>query len=66
VSKRLEIATVFGAPRRAWHAAVAAFAAGVLDPGLLVTHELDLAAAGDAFELLTCRDPSVGKVLLRP
>lgn len=66
VTKRLDIATVFGAPREAWTAAVVAFGAGTLDPGLLVTHELDLGDASAALDLVRSRAPRTGKVLLRP
>ena len=35
-------------------------------PGVLVTHELPLEDARHALELIARRDPTVGKVLLRP
>jgi threonine dehydrogenase-like Zn-dependent dehydrogenase len=60
VGKRLEIHSVFGAPRRAWAAAVTAFEEGVLDPAVLVTHELDLGEAAHALTLLSCGDADVG------
>jgi hypothetical protein len=44
---------------------VAAFTSGVLVPGVLVTHELQLEAALDALALLSSGSPEVGKVLLR-
>jgi 2-desacetyl-2-hydroxyethyl bacteriochlorophyllide A dehydrogenase len=66
VMKRVEIHTVFGAPSSAWRAAVEAFAAGTIDPGVLVTNEFDLADAGKALALLSARSPGVGKILLRP
>jgi 2-desacetyl-2-hydroxyethyl bacteriochlorophyllide A dehydrogenase len=66
LTKRIELHTVFGAPSAAWRHAVDAFRSGVLDPGILVTHELDLDDAATAFELLGHRDPAVGKILLRP
>ena len=66
VAKQLEVRTVFGAPSAAWSRAVDAFAQGVLDPGLLVTHEVPLEDARHALELIARRDPTVGKVLLRP
>ncbi|HET9142800.1 zinc-binding dehydrogenase, partial [Actinophytocola sp.] len=58
--------TVFGAPPRAWTHAVRAFAAGALDPAVLITHEVRLDDAAEAFRLLA--DPAAGavKVLLRP
>jgi threonine dehydrogenase-like Zn-dependent dehydrogenase len=58
--------TVFGAPSRAWSHAVRAFASGALDPAAVITHELPLAEAPAAFDLLA--DPAAGavKVLLRP
>jgi len=66
VAKRLEVRTVFGAPHRSWDVAVRAFRDGTIDPGLLVTHELPLEQADYALELVARRDPTVGKVLLRP
>jgi 2-desacetyl-2-hydroxyethyl bacteriochlorophyllide A dehydrogenase len=66
VAKRLTISTVFGATQDAWRDAVAAFAADRLDPGVLVTHELDLDDAAHALDLVAGRRPGVGKVLLRP
>jgi 2-desacetyl-2-hydroxyethyl bacteriochlorophyllide A dehydrogenase len=63
---QVSVLPVFGAPSRAWSHAVRAFASGVLDPGAVITHELPLAEAPAAFDLLA--DPSAGavKVLLRP
>ena len=66
VAARVDVSTVFGAPRQAWRDAVRAFDEGLLDPGLLVTHELDLADAAAALRLLTAPDDHTGKVLLRP
>jgi 2-desacetyl-2-hydroxyethyl bacteriochlorophyllide A dehydrogenase len=66
VSKRLEVASVFGASRGAWIDAVDAFKDQRLDPGLLVTHELGLDEAADALDLVARRPRGVGKVLLRP
>ena len=66
VSRRATVATVFGAPRRAWQAAVAAFDAGALDPGLLVTHTVDLADIDAGLRLVASRDGAVGKVLVSP
>lgn len=65
ISRRIEVRPVFGAPSAAWSAAVDAFAAGVLDPGVLVTHEFELDAAGDALSLLASGSADVGKVVLR-
>ncbi|MGE0685136.1 MAG: zinc-binding dehydrogenase [Dehalococcoidia bacterium] len=65
VSKRVEIQTVFGAPRIAWKAAVDAFTGGQLNLGILVTREFDLSEAGRALNLLQ-NSSSVGKILLRP
>lgn len=60
------IHTVFGAPPRAWTHAVRAFAAGVLNPGLLVTHEVTLDDAAEAFRILAEERGKVLKVLLHP
>ncbi|MBN0044771.1 alcohol dehydrogenase catalytic domain-containing protein [Streptomyces actuosus] len=66
VVRQLEVRTVFGAPPGAWAHAVRFFAAGLLDPLPLVTHELPLAAFSRAVELVGSGDPKVGKVLVRP
>lgn len=65
VSARIDVSTVFGASKQAWRDAVKAFNDDVLDPGLLVTHELELADAAEALRLLNSDKPT-GKVLLRP
>ncbi|GAA4584692.1 alcohol dehydrogenase catalytic domain-containing protein [Streptomyces violaceoruber] len=64
--RQLEVHTVFGAPPDAWAHTVRVFAAGLLDPRPLVTHELPLAEFSEAIELVGSGDPKVGKVLLRP
>ncbi|MEV5481870.1 MULTISPECIES: zinc-dependent alcohol dehydrogenase [Streptomyces] len=66
VVRQLEVHTVFGAPPAAWAHAVRAFAAGLLSPLPLVTHELSLAEFERAIELVGSGDPDVGKVLLHP
>ncbi|MFF8229887.1 zinc-dependent alcohol dehydrogenase [Streptomyces caelestis] len=66
VVRQLEVHTVFGAPPDAWAHTVRVFAAGLLDPLPLVTHELPLAEFPQAIELVGAGDPKVGKVLLRP
>ncbi|MFF8030725.1 MULTISPECIES: zinc-binding dehydrogenase [unclassified Streptomyces] len=66
VVRQLEVHTVFGAPPDAWAHTVRVFAAGLLDPAPLVTHELPLAEFPEAIELVGSGDPKVGKVLLRP
>ncbi|MEU7379738.1 alcohol dehydrogenase catalytic domain-containing protein [Streptomyces sp. NPDC042207] len=66
VVRQLEVHTVFGAPPDAWAHTVRVFAAGLLDPVPLVTHELPLAEFPHAIELVGAGDPKVGKVLLRP
>ncbi|MFE5395474.1 zinc-binding dehydrogenase [Streptomyces sp. NPDC056568] len=66
VVRQLEVHTVFGAPPDAWAHTVRVFAAGLLDPGPLVTHELPLDGFAEAIELVGSGDPKVGKVLLRP
>ncbi|MFF4860258.1 zinc-dependent alcohol dehydrogenase [Streptomyces sp. NPDC002405] len=66
VVRQLEVHTVFGAPPHAWAHTVRVFAAGLLDPLPLVTHELPLAEFSHAIDLVGAGDPKVGKVLLRP
>ncbi|MFC9057330.1 dehydrogenase, partial [Streptomyces sp. NPDC057074] len=66
VVRQLEVHTVFGAPPDAWAHTVRVFAAGLLDPRPLVTHELPLDGFPEAIELVGSGDPKVGKVLLRP
>ena len=65
VTGAITVFNVFGAPSRAWLHTVRAFAAGLLDPRPLITHELPLAEVREAFRLMT-EDPSAGKILLRP
>ena len=65
LTKRIELRTVFGAPRSAWLDAIKAFELGHLDPGQLVTHELPMTDAAAAVDLVAGRRPDVGKVLLR-
>ncbi|HEX5407558.1 MAG TPA: alcohol dehydrogenase catalytic domain-containing protein [Pseudonocardiaceae bacterium] len=62
----LTLHSVFGASSDAWQHAVRAFAAGVLRPGLLVTHEIALDDVADAFQVLAEERDSVVKVLLKP
>jgi 2-desacetyl-2-hydroxyethyl bacteriochlorophyllide A dehydrogenase len=66
VVNQVTVYTVFGAPSRAWSHAVRAFVSGVLDPTMLITHEVELDDVTEAFRLLA--DPAAGavKVLLRP
>lgn len=66
ITKHLTLHTVFGAPPRAWVHAVRAFAAGILNPAVLVTHEFALEDADKAVRTLAERDANVGKVLLHP
>jgi threonine dehydrogenase-like Zn-dependent dehydrogenase len=66
VVRQLEVHTVFGAPPHAWAHTVRVFAAGLLDPLPLVTHDLPLAEFARAIELVGSGDPKVGKVLLHP
>lgn len=63
---QLTVRSVFGASPAAWSYAVRAFGTGLLDPAPLITHELPLAAFGEAIGLVGGSDPAVGKVLLRP
>jgi len=66
VTKRLEVHTVFGGTTAGWERAVQAFSQYQLNPALLVSHELSLADAIDAVELLRSREPGTLKILLRP
>jgi 2-desacetyl-2-hydroxyethyl bacteriochlorophyllide A dehydrogenase len=65
VTHAATVFNVFGAPSRAWVHTVRAFAAGLLDPTPLITHELSLAEIQEAFRLMTS-EPGVGKILLLP
>lgn len=60
----ITVHTVFGAPARAWTHAVRAFANGLIDPALLVTHEIPLDDADRAFRVLEEEPSSAVKVLL--
>lgn len=62
----LTVHSVFGASSNAWQHAVRAFAAGVLRPDLLVTHEIALDDVAEAFRVLTEERGRVVKVLLKP
>jgi 2-desacetyl-2-hydroxyethyl bacteriochlorophyllide A dehydrogenase len=66
VERQLTVTSVFGAPSAAWTHAVRVFAAGLLDLGSLVTHELPLEAYPDAVALLGQGGEDVGKIILRP
>ena len=66
VTQAVTVFNVFGAPSRAWVHTVRAFAAGLLDPAPLITHELPLSEIREAFRVMTSEDPAVGKILLRP
>jgi threonine dehydrogenase-like Zn-dependent dehydrogenase len=65
VTQAVSVFNVFGAPSRAWVHTVRAFAAGLLDPTPLITHELRLSEIEEAFRVMSS-DPAVGKILLRP
>ncbi|MDA0160088.1 alcohol dehydrogenase catalytic domain-containing protein [Solirubrobacter ginsenosidimutans] len=65
VTQAVSVFNVFGAPSRAWVHTVRAFAAGLLDPVPLVTHELPLSEIREAFRVMAS-EPGVGKILLRP
>lgn len=60
VASAVTVHTVFGASSAAWSHAVRAFAAGILDPAPLITHEFPLEQAEAALSTLG------GKVLLHP
>ena len=66
VTQAVSVFNVFGAPSRAWVHTVRAFAAGLLDPTPLITHELPLDRDPQAFRADGSGGPEVGKVLLRP
>ncbi|WP_432493133.1 zinc-dependent alcohol dehydrogenase [Kineococcus auxinigenes] len=66
VSRNVHVLTVFGAPTRAWAYAVRAFAAGVLDPTVLITHEFAVEDAAQALDVLGDRSSGALKVLLHP
>lgn len=66
VTNQLTVITVFGAPPRAWVHAVRAFAAGLLDPSRLVTHEFVLEDIDKALRVCTDRANGAVKVLLHP
>ncbi|GLY63487.1 zinc-dependent alcohol dehydrogenase [Amycolatopsis taiwanensis] len=66
VGAAVTVHTVFGAPSRAWSHAVRAFAAGLLDPVPLVTHEFPLEEADRALALLADPASTCGKILLHP
>ena len=66
VGGQLTVTGVFGASPAAWTHAVRLFAAGLLDPAGLVTHELDLEEFGTAMDLLSGARDDGGKILLRP
>ncbi|WP_405391000.1 alcohol dehydrogenase catalytic domain-containing protein [Streptomyces sp. NBC_01102] len=63
---QLTVRSVFGAPSSAWSYAVRAFAAGLLDPAPLITHEFPLERFAEAVALVGAGGPETGKVLLRP
>lgn len=63
---QLTVNSVFGAPSAAWSYAVRAFAAGLLDPAPLITHEFPLEQFAEALALVGGGGPETGKVLLRP
>jgi 2-desacetyl-2-hydroxyethyl bacteriochlorophyllide A dehydrogenase len=65
VTQAVTVFNVFGAPSRAWVHTVRAFAAGLLDPAPLITHELPLTEIREAFRVMA-EDPYVGKILLTP
>jgi threonine dehydrogenase-like Zn-dependent dehydrogenase len=65
VTQAVSVFNVFGAPSRAWVHTVRAFAAGLLDPTPLITHELPLSEIEEAFRVMSS-DPAAGKILLTP
>ncbi|MFG2003455.1 zinc-binding dehydrogenase [Spirillospora sp. NPDC048911] len=70
VEGQLSVGSVFGMPSAAWVQAVRMFRAGLLRPGMLISHELELADFAKALRLVADGHDDdgldVGKVLLRP
>jgi 2-desacetyl-2-hydroxyethyl bacteriochlorophyllide A dehydrogenase len=66
VLNQITLHTVFGANSRAWAHTVRAFASGALDPTVMITHEVGLDDASQAFDLLADRAAGAVKVLLHP
>ncbi|MBO2447772.1 alcohol dehydrogenase catalytic domain-containing protein [Actinomadura barringtoniae] len=70
VERQLAIGSVFGMPSAAWVQAVRMFRAGLLRPGLLISHELELEDFDKALRLVAgthdADGAEVGKVLLCP
>ncbi|MDR7304126.1 zinc-dependent alcohol dehydrogenase [Haloactinomyces albus] len=66
VVSQITVHTVFGAPPRAWTQAVRAFTSGVLDPGLIISRELELDEAPEALRLLDEERDKIVKILLHP
>jgi threonine dehydrogenase-like Zn-dependent dehydrogenase len=62
----LSVHGVFGASSTAWQHAVRAFAAGALNPALLITDEISLDDVPEAFRVLREDRERAVKVLLRP
>lgn len=66
VTGELAVHSVFGAPAAAWTHAVRAFAAGVVDPGLIITAEFGIDEAGHALHTLGQRRSDTVKIVLHP
>jgi threonine dehydrogenase-like Zn-dependent dehydrogenase len=63
---QLRVQGAFAAAPAAWRLVVALYAAGLLDPGPLITHRFDLAETPAALAVLSDRGVKALKVLIRP
>jgi threonine dehydrogenase-like Zn-dependent dehydrogenase len=63
---QLRVQGVFASSRAAWEWLVSLYAAGLFDPGELVTHRFPLERVADAFAVLRDRDAGAVKVLVEP
>jgi threonine dehydrogenase-like Zn-dependent dehydrogenase len=63
---QLRVQGVFASSRAAWEWLVSLYAAGLFDPGELITHRFPLERVADAFAVLRDRDAGAVKVLVEP
>jgi len=63
---QLRVQGIFASSRAAWEWLVSLYAAGLFDPGELITHRFPLERVGDAFAVLRDRDAGAVKVLVEP
>jgi 2-desacetyl-2-hydroxyethyl bacteriochlorophyllide A dehydrogenase len=64
VQKDLTVHGVFGYTSRVWQRVMDLVSAGLVDPGLVITHQLPLERFEHAFHLLDQRPPVLGRILL--